>query len=46
MFQKFLKMTVSFLFFLIVYSIYPQEAKVAEESFTSKNVYEGYVLRG
>ena len=44
MFQKFLKMTVSFLFFLIVYSIYPQEAKVAEESFTSKNVYEGYVL--
>jgi hypothetical protein len=37
-------MTVSFLFFLIVYSIYPQEAKVAEESFTSKNVYEGYVL--
>jgi macrolide-specific efflux system membrane fusion protein len=35
---------VFLLFLLLAYSIYPQEAKVAEESFTSKNVYEGYVL--
>jgi uncharacterized protein YfaS (alpha-2-macroglobulin family) len=35
---------VFLLFLLLAYSIYPQDAKVVEESFTSKNVYEGYVL--
>ncbi len=35
---------VFLLFLLLAYSVYPQEKKVVEENFSSKNIYEGYVL--
>lgn len=35
---------VKLLLVLMAYNVYPQEVKLVEENFTSKNLYEGFVL--